>query len=47
MEQLVLVGRALIRGERAAAAKIVTTPDVADEIDEALEAVDAQPVMLR
>jgi TRAP-type C4-dicarboxylate transport system permease small subunit len=47
VEQLALVARALMKGDRAAAAAIVTTPDVNDEIDEALEAVDAQPVIAR
>jgi TRAP-type C4-dicarboxylate transport system permease small subunit len=47
LEQLGLVARALLRGDRAGAAAIVATPDVADEIDEALDAVDAQPVIPR
>ncbi|PTM39811.1 TRAP transporter small permease [Bosea sp. 124] len=47
VEQLGLVALALMRGNSAAAAAIVTTPDVADEIEEALDAVDAQPVMPR
>jgi TRAP-type mannitol/chloroaromatic compound transport system permease small subunit len=47
VEQLALVARALLRGDRAAAAAIVTTPDVGDEIEEALDAVEAQPVIPR
>ncbi|TQI75377.1 TRAP-type mannitol/chloroaromatic compound transport system permease small subunit [Bosea sp. AK1] len=47
VEQLALVALALMRGDRAAAAAMVTTPDVADEIEEALDAVDAQPVIQR
>lgn len=47
VEQLALVARALLRGDRAAAAAIVTTPDVVDEIEEALDAVEAQPVVPR
>lgn len=47
VEQLGLVAFALVSGDRAAADAIVTTPDVADEIEEALDAVDAQPVIAR
>lgn len=47
VEQLALVMFALVRRDRTAAAAIVTTPDVSDEIDEALEAVDVQPVIPR
>lgn len=47
LEQMGLVALALLRGDREAAAAIVMTPDVADEIEEALDAVDAQPVILR
>ncbi|MFC7396502.1 TRAP transporter small permease subunit [Chelatococcus sp. GCM10030263] len=47
VEQLVLVGLALLRGSPGEAAAIVATPDVADEVEEALEAVDAQPVVPR
>lgn len=47
LEQLGLVALAIMKGNRAGAAAIVTPPDVADEIDEALEAVDAQPVIPR
>jgi len=47
VEQLGLVALALLRGDRAAAAAIVTTPDLTDEIEEALDAVDAQPVIPR
>lgn len=47
VEQLGCVALALMRGDGAAANAIVTTPDVADEIEEALEAVDAQPVIPR
>ncbi len=47
LEQLALVALALLRGDRAAAAAIVATPDVTDEIEEALDAVDARPVILR
>lgn len=47
VEQLGLVGIALMRGDRATAGAIVTTPDVTDEIEEALDAVDIQPVTPR
>jgi TRAP-type C4-dicarboxylate transport system permease small subunit len=47
VEQLSLVALALMQGDQAAAAAIVTTPDVTDEIEEALDAVDAQPVIPR
>lgn len=47
VEQLALVAIALLRHDPAGAAAIVTTPDVSDEIEEALEAVDAQPVIPR
>jgi TRAP-type C4-dicarboxylate transport system permease small subunit len=43
IEQLVMVGLALLRGDRAGAAALVATADVADEIEEALEAVDIRP----
>lgn len=47
VEQLALVARAVLGGDHAAAAAIVTTPDVTDEIEEALDAVEAQPVIPR
>jgi TRAP-type C4-dicarboxylate transport system permease small subunit len=47
MEQLVLMALALLYGDRAGAAAIVATPDVTEEIEEALDAVDAQPVIPR
>lgn len=47
VEQLAFVMFAVVRRDRTAAAAIVTTPDVSDEIDEALEAVDVQPVIPR
>lgn len=47
IEQLCLVGLALMRGERQAAEAMVTTQNVADEIDEALEAADAHPLAPR
>lgn len=47
LQQMVLVALALLRGDRDAAEAIVSTPDMADEIEEALDAVDVQPVTPR
>jgi len=47
LQQMALVALALLCGDRDAAEAIVTTPDMADEIEEALDAVDIQPVIPR
>jgi TRAP-type mannitol/chloroaromatic compound transport system permease small subunit len=46
LEQIVRVGMALLRGDLAQVASIAAPPNVDDEIEEALEAVEAEPVRI-